>query len=90
MAHRKAGGSAGNSADSNAQYRGIKITDGQAVKTGQIIVRQLGTKIMAGDGVGIGKDYTLFALKDGVVKFSSKRKVNFDNTITRRKIVNIV
>jgi len=90
MAHRKAGGSAGNSADSKAQYRGIKITDGQAVKTGQIIVRQLGTKIMPGDGVAVGKDYTLFALKDGVVKFSSKRKVNFDNTITRRKIVNII
>ncbi len=90
MAHRKAGGVAKNSADSNAQYLGIKITDGQKVKVGQLILRQRGTKVLAGEGVGIGKDHTLFALVDGIVKFSSKRKINFDNTKTVRKIINII
>ena len=90
MAHKKAGGSAKNSADSNPQYLGVKLTDGQEVKVGQIILRQRGTKVMAGEGVGIARDHTLFGLVDGIVRFSSKRKINFDNTKTVRKIVNIV
>lgn len=90
MAHRKAGGSAKNLRDSNPQYLGIKLTDGQTARTGQSIVRQRGTKIMAGDNVGVAKDNTLFALADGKVKFTSKRKTNFDNTITRRKVANII
>lgn len=90
MAHRKAGGSAKNLRDSNAQYLGIKLSDGQTAKTGQSIVRQRGTKIMAGDNVAVAKDHTLFALVDGKVKFTSKRKMNFDKTITRRKVANVV
>ena len=90
MAKKKAGGSAKNLRDSNAQYLGVKLADGQLARTGQVIVRQRGTKIMAGNQVGLGKDDTLFALADGRVKFASKRKKNFDNTVTRRSIAHVV
>lgn len=90
MAHRKAGGSAKNLRDSNAQYLGVKLSDGQAVLTGQTIVRQRGTKIMAGKNVAVAKDHTLFATADGTVSFDSKRKKNFDNTVTRRKVAHVV
>jgi large subunit ribosomal protein L27 len=69
MAHKKAGGSSKNGRDSNGQRRGVKRYGGQSVRAGNIIVRQLGTKIHAGENVGIGKDYTLFAKIDGVVTF---------------------
>ena len=90
MAHTKAGGSAKNLRDSNAKYLGIKRADGQKVATGEIIVRQRGTAIMAGKNIGIGKDHTLFALTEGVVRFHSKRKTNFDGQIVRRGIVEVV
>ena len=69
MAHKKAGGSSKNGRDSNAQRRGVKLYGGQHVKAGNIIVRQLGTKFHAGQNVGVGKDYTLFAKIDGIVSF---------------------
>ncbi|MFH1913296.1 MAG: 50S ribosomal protein L27 [Pseudomonadota bacterium] len=69
MAHKKAGGSSRNGRDSAGQRRGVKRFGGQEVLAGNILVRQLGTKFHPGDGVGIGRDYTLFALVDGVVKF---------------------
>ena len=69
MAHKKAGGSSKNGRDSNAQRRGVKLYGGQQVKAGNIIVRQLGTKFHAGQNVGVGKDYTLFAKVDGIVTF---------------------
>jgi large subunit ribosomal protein L27 len=72
MAHKKAGGSSKNGRDSNGQRRGVKRFSGQHVKAGNIIVRQLGTKIHPGTNVGVGKDYTLFALVDGVVTFERK------------------
>jgi large subunit ribosomal protein L27 len=72
MAHKKAGGSSKNGRDSNGQRRGVKRFSGQKVKAGNIIVRQLGTKIHPGTNVGVGKDYTLFALVDGVVTFERK------------------
>ncbi len=72
MAHKKAGGSSKNGRDSNGQRRGVKRYSGQTVKAGNIIVRQLGTKIHPGTNVGVGKDYTLFALVDGVVTFERK------------------
>lgn len=90
MAKKKAGGSAKNLTDSKPKYLGIKLADGQQAKTGQILVRQRGTKIMAGENVAVGKDHTLFALNEGRVKYTSKRKTNFDNTITRRKVANVV
>ncbi|MBW2252911.1 MAG: 50S ribosomal protein L27 [Deltaproteobacteria bacterium] len=69
MAHKKAGGSSKNGRDSNAQRRGVKIYGGQKVKAGNILVRQLGTRIHPGENVGMGKDYTLFAKIDGIVAY---------------------
>jgi len=90
MAHRKAGGTAKNLRDSNPKYLGTKLADGQKAQIGSIIVRQRGTKIMAGDNVGVGKDHTLFALKDGTVKFGRKRKTGFDGSIIVKKNVSVV
>ena len=64
MAHRKAGGTAKNLRDSNPQYLGTKLYDGEKAEAGYIIIRQRGTVIMAGQNVGMGKDHTVFALKD--------------------------
>jgi large subunit ribosomal protein L27 len=69
MAHKKAGGSSKNGRDSNSQRRGVKCFGGQNVKAGNILVRQLGTRIHPGDNVGMGKDYTLFAKVDGKVAY---------------------
>jgi large subunit ribosomal protein L27 len=77
MAHKKAGGSTRNGRDSNAQYRGVKLYGGQAAKAGSIIVRQVGSTFHAGFNVGRGKDFTLFALKEGMVRFQGK-KVHID------------
>lgn len=72
MAHKKAGGSTRNGSDSESKRLGVKLFGGQAVKAGNILVRQRGTKFHAGYGVGLGKDHTLFAKVDGVVKFETK------------------
>lgn len=69
MAHKKAGGSSRNGRDSAGQRRGVKRYGGQKVLAGNIIVRQLGTKVHPGSGVGLGRDFTIFAMCDGVVKF---------------------
>jgi large subunit ribosomal protein L27 len=69
MAHKKGGGSSRNGRDSNSQRLGVKRYDGHAVRTGTIIVRQRGTRIHPGRNVGLGRDFTLFALVDGKVKF---------------------
>ncbi len=74
MAHKKAGGSSRNGRDSIGQRRGVKRFAGQEVKAGNILVRQLGTKFHPGENVGLGKDFTLFALVDGVVKFEKYRR----------------
>ncbi|MBT3982422.1 MAG: 50S ribosomal protein L27 [Bacteriovoracaceae bacterium] len=80
MAHKKAAGSTSNGRDSNPNMRGVKIFGGESVVTGNIIVRQCGTKFHPGKNVGMGKDFTLFALTEGVVKFQnytrSKKTVN--------------
>ncbi|MCG6860535.1 MAG: 50S ribosomal protein L27 [Chromatiaceae bacterium] len=72
MAHKKAGGSSRNGRDSESKRLGVKIFGGQTVKAGNIIIRQRGTKFHNGVNVGCGRDYTLFALSDGVVKFEVK------------------
>lgn len=90
MAHRKAGGSAKNLRDSNPKYLGTKLGDGQSAKTGAIIVRQRGTKICAGENVGLGKDHTLFALADGTVKFREARKIRFDGDSIKKKFVDVL
>ncbi len=80
MAHKKAAGSSKNGRDSNAQRRGVKRYSGQKVTAGNILVRQLGTRIHPGDNVGMGKDYTLFAKIDGIVAYErvgrSRKKVS--------------
>jgi large subunit ribosomal protein L27 len=73
MAHKKGQGSTKNGRDSNPQYRGVKAYGGQAVQAGSIIVRQCGTKSTPGFNVGLGGDYTLFALKDGKVEFQGRK-----------------
>jgi len=75
MAHKKGQGSTRNGRDSNPQFRGIKLFGGEHVKTGAIIVRQCGTKFFPGNHVGIGKDYTLFAMAEGTIEFKG-RKIN--------------
>ena len=82
MAHKKAGGSTRNGRDSNPKYLGVKRYGGEAVLAGNIIVRQRGTRFHAGANVGIGRDHTLFALKDGKVRFEQKG-------LPKRKFVSI-
>ncbi len=80
MAHKKSGGSSGNGRDSAGRRYGVKISDGQPIKAGSIIIRQLGTLIHPGVNVGMGRDYSLFAKIDGVVKFErwgkTRKKAN--------------
>ncbi|MCE8021972.1 50S ribosomal protein L27 [Halomonas sp. MCCC 1A11036] len=83
MAHKKAAGSTRNGRDSESKRLGVKLYGGQAVTAGNIIVRQRGTKFHAGTGVGVGRDHTLFALSDGVIKFETKGPKN-------RKFVSVV
>ena len=90
MATRQAGGSAKNLTDSNPKYLGVKRGDGMKVAIGQIIVRQRGTKILPGKNIGVGVDHTLFARKDGKVRFRSTRKTNFDGRTLTRRIVDVV
>ena len=75
MAHKKAGGSSRNGRDSGGQRRGVKRFGGESVRAGNILVRQLGTKFHPGKNVGMGRDYTLFALIDGMVAFEYKDKM---------------
>ena len=90
MATKKAAGTAKNLSDSKPQYLGVKRADGQMVKTGEIIVRQRGTKIEAGKNVSIGKDHTLFAAKDGKVSFGTMRKTNFTGKMVIKKRVAVI
>jgi len=90
MATKKAAGSAKNLTDSKPKYLGVKLYSGESASAGSIIVRQRGTRVLAGKNVGIGRDHTLFALKEGKVEFGEKRKQNFDGTKTTRKIVNVI
>ena len=83
MAHKKSGGSSKNGRDSNAQRLGVKRFDGEVLTPGSIIVRQRGTRVHPGENVGVGNDYTLYALVDGAVKFSPFAK-------GRRKQVSII
>ena len=89
MAHRKAGGSAKSLRDSNPKYLGVKRTDGQAVGTGEVLVRQRGLSIIPGKDVGVGKDHTLFALQNGIVRYSKKRKTSFSGKTKKRTFVKI-
>jgi large subunit ribosomal protein L27 len=90
MASTKAGGSAKNLTDSNAQYLGIKLSDGSTAKPGAIIVRQRGTKIEAGKNVKVGKDHTLFAIADGKVSYRTRRKISFTGHTMTKKVVDVI
>jgi large subunit ribosomal protein L27 len=90
MAHRKSGGTANNLKDSNPKYLGTKLYDGEKAQAGSVIIRQRGSKIIPGKNVGTGKDYTLFALKEGKVKFGTKRKTHFDGKTITKKVVHVI
>ena len=90
MAHVKAKGSTKLGRDSQPKYLGVKLFDGQKVKPGMVIVRQRGTKFLAGKNVKRGADDTLYALKEGIVKFQTKKKIRFDGTRRKVKVVNVI
>lgn len=90
MSHKKAGGSTKNGRDSQAKRLGVKLYAGQAVTAGNIIVRQQGEKFKAGENVEVGRDFTLFATKNGVVKFTEKRTTKFDGRVFKNRFVNVV
>lgn len=89
MAHKKSAGTTKNGRDSNPKYLGIKVTPGAMAQAGSVLVRQRGTDILPGKNVSMGKDHTLFALVPGKVSLGYKRKVHFDNTVLRKKVVNV-
>lgn len=78
MAHKKGQGSTRNGRDSNPQFRGVKVYGGQTVRAGSILVRQCGTKFHPGRNVGMGSDFTLFALIDGTVRYGTQRRVTVE------------
>ena len=90
MASTKAKGSTKLGRDSQPKYLGVKLYDGQPVKVGQIIIRQRGTKFLIGKNVSMGIDNTIFAIKAGTVKFTTKKKVNFDRSQRVAKVVNVL
>jgi len=90
MATKKGQGASKNMRDSNPQYLGIKLADGERAQVGAVIVRQRGTKAVPGKNVGMGKDHTLFALVDGTVKFTTKRKLGFNGKTLRVKVAHVL
>ena len=90
MAHKKSAGTTKNGRDSQPKYLGVKITEGDKAQAGAVIIRQRGTDVLAGKNVGMGKDHTLFALVDGTIAFSTKRKMHFDNKMMVKKVVSVV
>lgn len=90
MATKKSGGASKNGRDSNPKYLGIKVTPGTLASVGSVLVRQRGTDVLPGRNVGIGKDHTLFALKDGLVELTYKRKTHFDNTVKKKKVLHVL
>ncbi|MDO8729185.1 MAG: 50S ribosomal protein L27 [bacterium] len=90
MAHKKSAGTTRNGRDSNPKYLGIKVTPGDQAQAGSVLVRQRGSDVLPGKNVLMGKDHTLFAIRDGLVSISYKRKVHFDNSIVKKKIMHVV
>lgn len=90
MASKKAGGTAKNLTDSNPKYLGVKLFAGQRAGRGAVLVRQRGTRMLPGKQVGMGKDHTLFALKDGTVAFRTVRKIKFNGQKTVKSAVDVL
>ena len=90
MAHKKSAGKTKNGRDSNPKYLGIKVTPGALARVGAVLVRQRGTDVLPGDNVSMGRDHTLFALVDGRVALTYKRKVHFDNKVMKKKVLSVL
>jgi len=90
MAHKNSAGSTSLGRDSESKRLGVKLSDGQKAKIGNIIIRQRGTKYHPGENVKKGKDDTLFAVASGTVKFRTKKLLKFDGKLQKSKIVNVV
>ena len=90
MAHKKSAGTTKNGRDSNPKYLGIKVTPGALAHRGSVLVRQRGTDILPGKNVGMGKDHTIFSLIDGKVSLTYKRKTHFDNSVLKKKVINVL
>ncbi|HYE59995.1 MAG TPA: 50S ribosomal protein L27 [Candidatus Kapabacteria bacterium] len=90
MAHKKAGGSTHLGRDSQPQYLGVKVGDGELVQSGSVLIRQRGTRIFPGKNVKKGKDDTLFSMIQGRVKFTDRKRLRFDGTLKRTKFVNVL
>lgn len=90
MAHTKSAGSTANVRDSQAKYLGVKLHDGARAHTGNVILRQRGTRALAGPGVRVGHDHTLYAGKEGIVKFGERRKIRFNGERVLKKVVSVV
>lgn len=90
MAHTKSSGAGKYGRDSQPKYLGVKKYDGERVKPGDILIRQRGTKFLPGSGVKRGGDDTLFALKEGLVKFATRRKTNFDGSRRHVTMITVV
>ncbi len=90
MAHTKATGSTSNLRDSGPKYLGVKLFEGERAKPGSVIIRQRGTKFFPGENVRAGRDWTLYAIKAGAVKFYTKRRARFDGKIRQVKIVSVL
>jgi large subunit ribosomal protein L27 len=90
MAHKKGQGASKNLRDSKPKYLGTKLFAGEKAWKGTILVRQRGTKILAGENVSTGKDHTLFSLVDGIVEFKEKRKKRFDGKSIKHKVISIL
>lgn len=89
MSKTKSAGSTKLGRDSRPQYLGVKLHDGQKVKPGMIILKQRGTKFLAGKNVKVGRDDSLYAIKEGIIKFATKRIKRFDNKQRRAKIISV-
>lgn len=90
MAHKKAGGTTTNGRDSNPKMRGIKLQDGQPAKIGSILIRQKGTEWHPGKNVGIGRDFTLYSLVNGLVKYTQKRQMKFNGQTHYDTVVHVM
>ena len=90
MAHKKSAGTTRNGRDSNPKYLGIKISSGGSAQAGSVLVRQRGSDFLAGKNVLMGKDHTLFAVRDGLVSIGYKRKTHFDNKVIKKKVLHVV
>ncbi len=89
MSHKKAGGSTKNNRDSQSKRRGVKLFGGEVAKAGNIIIRQKGNVVFPGDNVGQGRDFSLYALCDGVVAFTEKKLTKFNGRVYKDKLVHI-